>query len=100
MKRKITVVYNRELKEVEIENDTLVVPKNVTEVNCSDKGLKHIELHEKVKILFCFKNNLTDLDLLKDIEHVECWDNPLKKVKVPKNISYICPSTQKIRSYY
>ena len=63
---------------------------NITELDCSNSKLKHIDISKNVKLTkFSFyKNRVTDLDISKNInlEMLNCSENQLTQLDISKNL--------------
>ena len=90
MKRTITVWYDEKRKEVEIENDTLVVPEGVKRVYCYNNQLTELKLPEGLAWVYCSYNRLRELKLPEGIKRVYCYNNQLTEIKYYEGTDIYC----------
>lgn len=67
----------------------LIVPKGVTQVDCSYNDLTNLHFHEGIKIIDCYRNHLSSIHLPKGVTQINCSYNNLTELNLPEGIEIV-----------
>ncbi|PCJ29238.1 MAG: hypothetical protein COA94_02145 [Rickettsiales bacterium] len=66
---------------------TLVVPKGIKKVVCSEIGLETLILNEEVEYVDCSYNKITKLLVTNNVARLYCHDNKLTELTIPHSVA-------------
>jgi len=76
-------VIGKNINGVEVE---FSISKN--SIFCYNNQLTELNLPNGVEYVWCYNNQLTELVLPNGVESVSCFNNPIAEITLPKTIKY------------